>query len=175
MNGIRVRGPRIVAVICGACLALPAAAWGGAANSSNAQKALAFARCMRSHGVTRFPDPTSSGRIPKTSPQQLGVSDAQFAAAERACQNLLPAGTSDMFPPGEVQQILIGMLRFSVCMRSHGVPRWPDPTTDAQGRPVFPLPASGISRQQSKSAPVTRAARQCQHLLPTALPGIPIG
>ncbi len=71
--------------------------------------------------------------------------------------------------------MLIGMLRFSRCMRSHGVPNWPDPATDSEGRPIFPLAAAGISRQQSKSLRVTDAAHQCQHLLPSALPGIPIG
>ena len=178
------------ALIATASVALPATVFGSTPSfnvgggSSNAlshapntptQKALAYSRCMRSHGVSRFPDPTSNGRIPKVSVQELGVSSSQFAAAQRACQNLLPPGTDDQFSPGEVQQLLIGMLRFSRCMRSHGVPNWPDPATDSEGRPIFPLAAAGISRQQSKSLRVTDAAHQCQHLLPSALPGIPIG
>jgi hypothetical protein len=128
---------------------------------------------MRSHGVSSYPDPNSSGELPKVSQQQLD--NPQFQAAERACQRLLPAGTNDQFPPGEVQQLLIGMVRFSQCMRSHGVPRWPDPTTDSEGRPIFPLAAAGISRQEARSAAVTRAAQECQHLMPAALGGIPVG
>ena len=143
--------------------------------STNTQKALAFSRCMRSHGVPKFPDPTSSGVIPKVSPQELGVSSVQLQAAEQACQRLLPPGTDDQYPPGEVRPILAGMLRFSQCMRSHGVPDWPDPATDSEGRPIFPLSRAGISRQESKSPRVTHAAGECQHLLPPALPGIPIG
>jgi hypothetical protein len=130
---------------------------------------------MRSHGVSRFPDPSSSGAIPKVSLQQLEVSSSQFQAAEKACQGLLPPGTDDQFPAGEVQQLLLGMLRFGQCMRSHGVPNWPDPTTDSEGRPIFPLPAAGISRQEARSPRVTDAAGKCQHLLPPALPNIPIG
>jgi hypothetical protein len=141
--------------------------------STNAQKALAYSRCMRSHGVPSFPDPSSSGALPKVSQQQLD--DPQFQAAQRACQDLLPAGTNDQFPPGEVQQLLVGMVRFSKCMRSHGLPNWPDPATDAQGRPYFPLSAAGFSRQQARSSLVTRAGNACRHLLPAALGGIPVG
>jgi len=181
---------RTAAIIATASLVLPAAGYGSSpsfavaggssharkaavSQSANIQKALAYSRCMRSHGVPNFPDPSSSGELPKLSQQQLD--NPQFQAAERACEELLPAGTNDQFPPGEVQQLLISMVRFSACMRSHGVPNWPDPTTDSQGRPVFPLAAAGISRQQARSARVTHAGDECQHLLPPALPGIPIG
>lgn len=126
---------------------------------------------MRSDGVPNFPDPASNGQVPKVSVQQLGVSNAQFEAAQRDCQNLLPAGSSDVFPPGEVRQLLPGMLRFSQCMRSHGVPSWPDPTVDSQGRPGFNLVPSGLSTGSSQ---VTAGISACQHLLPSALGGIPV-
>jgi hypothetical protein len=181
-----------LAIVATAALALAAVGFGSAgpahasdgashsrpstlSRAANVGKALAFSRCMRAHGVTRFPDPTSTGVIPKTSVQELGVSSSQFDAAEKACQRLLPAGSNDQYPPGEVPLILRGMLRFSRCMRSHGVPEWPDPTTDAEGRPIFPLPAAGISRQESRSARTMRAARECHRLLPSVMPGIPIG
>jgi hypothetical protein len=142
-------------------------------SATQAQKALAYSRCMRAHGVPAFPDPNSAGRFPKLSPRQLD--NPQFQAAERACQTLLPPGSNDMFPPGEVQQLLVGMVRFSACMRSHGVTNWPDPKTDAQGRPMFPLSTAGISRQEGKSPRVTDAAHTCRRLLPAALGGIPVG
>jgi Secretory lipase len=56
---------------------------------------------MRSHGVPDYPDPDSSGQLPKPSPAnetQLGVSDSQFNAAQAACQHLwahqAPASTT---------------------------------------------------------------------------------
>jgi hypothetical protein len=98
--------------------------------------------------------------------------NSRYQAALEDCQRLLPAGTGDEFPPAEVQQLLIGMLRFSQCMRSRGVPNWPDPTTDSEGRPMFPLSAAGISRQQAHSPRITHAGDECQHLLPPALGGI---
>ena len=179
------------AVIATASVALPVAAFGGSPPSTvaggspdardsalsqptNTQKALAFSRCMRSHGVPNYPDPNSSGASPKVSRQEL--SSPQFQAAQSACQYLLPAGTDDMFPPGEVQQLLIGMLRFSRCMRSHGVPNWPDPTTDFEGRPEFPLShVPGTDRNYWHSPRITHAGNECQQLLPPALGGTPVG
>jgi hypothetical protein len=142
----------------------------------NSPSAVGFSHCMRSHRVPNFPDPTGNGALPKVSPPQLGVSSSEFNVAERACQDLLPAGTDDVFPSGEVQQLLTGMLRFSRCMRSDGVPNWPDPTTDPEGRPEFPLSnVPGTDRSYWHSPRVTHEVEQCQHLLPPALGGTPIG
>jgi hypothetical protein len=180
-----------VAVIAAASLLLAAAAYastpstssfGGAADarasadsqSTNTQKLLAFSRCMRAHGVANFPDPTSNGALPKVTPQQ--AANPQFRAAQRACQNLLPPGTNDQFPPGEVRLLLIGMLRFSQCMRSRGVPNWPDPTTDSEGRPEFPLShVPGTNRNYWHSSRISRVGNECQSELPRALGGIPVG
>ncbi|HEY2202766.1 MAG TPA: hypothetical protein VGH56_12845, partial [Solirubrobacteraceae bacterium] len=54
------------AIIATTSLALAPAA-SASSQSTNIQKALAYSRCMRSHGVPTFPDPTSSGVIPKIS------------------------------------------------------------------------------------------------------------
>jgi hypothetical protein len=103
------------------------------AASARQNGGLAFSRCMRSHGVSEFPDPDSSGAIPKVTPQQLAVDSSQFQAAQSACAALLrPSNT-------QVQQTLIGMLDFSRCMRAHGEHNWPDPMIDRDGQAVFDL------------------------------------
>jgi hypothetical protein len=180
----------VIAIIATASLALAVAAYArtpshgfaGAANaraspdsdSTNTQKLLAFSRCMRSHGVAKFPDPTTSGALPKVTPEQ--ARDPQFQAAQRDCQNLLPADTNDQFPPSEVRLLLIGMLRFSRCMRSHGVPNWPDPATDSEGRPEFPRShVAGTNRNYWHSSRIGRIGDECQSQLPSALGGIPVG
>jgi hypothetical protein len=170
------------AVIAIVAVALPMAALASQPSSNspstNTQKALAFSHCMRAHGVRKFPDPYSSGVIPKVSLQQLGVSSSAFQAAEKACQNLLPpGGSNDQFPPGEAQQLLIGMLRFSECMRSHGLPNWPDPTIDSAGQPEFPLStAHGINpHPRPNLPPFAKPIRECRHVMPSALQGIPLG
>lgn len=146
------------------------------ARGSATSQLLAFSRCMRAHGVPNFPDPppeASNAKFPN--PQQLGVSSVQFQAAQTSCQHLLPAGVDDQFPPAEVPLLLRGMVRFSQCMRTHGVPNWPDPTVDSDGRPFFRLSAHGFTLQQAHSPQLQARVAECQHLLPSALGGLPTG
>jgi hypothetical protein len=132
------------ALIATAVLALLTAACGGspsstgAGGSSNAggpatsQIGISYANCMRSHGVPKYPDPDSSNELanglPKVSLQQLEVSSSQYQAAQNACARLLPNGGQQT--RAQSQQDLNAMRRYAQCMRSHGVPTWPDPTYD---------------------------------------------
>jgi len=146
-----------------------------AGGSANAQL-LAFAQCMRSRGVPNFPDPqagASNAKFP--SAQQLRVSSSQLSTAESACQRLLPVGTDDQFPPAEVPLLLRGMLPFARCMRSHGVPNFPDPAVDSEERPIFPLSTHGISLNYSHSRQFMTVIGECQNLTPQQLGGIPFG
>jgi hypothetical protein len=190
-----VQAARIAAaIIAAAALVLLSAACSGSLSSagpgssptdpgasSNAGRSansplLAFSQCVRSHGVPNFPDPQAGATNAKfPGAQQLGVSSSQLRTAENACQHLLPAGVDDQFPPAEVPLLLSGMRQFSQCMRSHGVPNWPDPTIDSQGRPGFDLSDHGFSRQQAHSPQLGAKEDECQHLLPSALGGIPEG
>jgi hypothetical protein len=56
---------------------------------TNYQKALAYSGCMRSHGVSNFPNPDSSGNLP-ASAKQIAASTPRSSAAQTACQHLLP-------------------------------------------------------------------------------------
>jgi hypothetical protein len=140
-----------------------------AAGSSSSPSVLAYSQCVRTHGVPNFPDPTSSGEVPKGSAQQFGVSDTRYQAAQTACQHLLPAGPNQQLPAAEVQQVLAGMRTFAHCMRSHGVPNWPDPSTQSNGQPVFDISSHGITHAQSHSPQVQTAMTECHHRLPSAL------
>lgn len=131
---------------------------------------------MRSHGVPNYPDPDSSGQLPKITPaneQPLGVSFSRFSAAQKACEALWPYQA-----PSQTQQRLevADALKFARCMRSHGVPNWPDPTTDPDsGRVEFVISRSkdGIDLN---SPQVIARARSCEHGLPASmLPGNPDG
>jgi hypothetical protein len=69
----------------------PASATGG---PTHAQAALAYARCMRAHGVPNFPDPqTTNGGIGEPSGIGFGGDIArnapQFQSADHACQHLM--------------------------------------------------------------------------------------
>ena len=175
-------------IIATAALALPVAAFGSSpwsnaaggsshargsalSQSTNIQKALAYSRCMRSHGVPKFPDPTSSGASPKVSPQQVGVSNSQLQAAQNHCRYLLPNGGSGPSQT-QVQQVMHGMLRFAQCMRSHGLSNWPDPVIDAGGNPEFYL--DGKINQNSPQ--IKSKIGDCLHWLPSFAisPGNPV-
>ena len=89
---------------------------------------LAFSVCMRSHGVPRFPDPTSNGGVSIQVQPGSGIdpNSPAFQSAQRACQSLLPAGKtsgSSVSPAVRAQ-----ILRYAACIRAHGVPNYPDPT-----------------------------------------------
>jgi hypothetical protein len=115
------------------------------AASTTGDGALAFARCMRSHGVPNYPDPTRSGLV-KESLEQLGVSSSRFQSASSDCNHLLPNGGSGP-NPAQVQQVRAQALQFSECVRAHGVPNFPDPGSD--GRIADPASA-GIDQGSPK-------------------------
>jgi hypothetical protein len=124
------------------------------AGSAQAQR-VAFSACMRSRGVPNYPDPDSTGQLPKGGAEQFGVSTSRYQAAQQACGHLLPTGGSlhqqehqcmqnSDCPSALVQQMLSADRKLARCMRSHGVPNFPDPITDSHG-PIFNITKAGIS------------------------------
>jgi hypothetical protein len=62
--------------------------WGTPPASEQAQRLAAllkYARCMRTHGVTKFPDPDSAGSFP-SSVNQIDRRSPFVRAAQKACQ-----------------------------------------------------------------------------------------
>jgi hypothetical protein len=96
---------------------------GGQTNASQAQAqqdTLNFARCMRSHGVSNFPDDLNFQNVPGINP-----SSPAFKAAQTACQHLLPVKAPP--PAAPSAQTHEKLLRLSNCLRAHGYPSMPDP------------------------------------------------
>jgi len=121
---------------------------------------LAFAQCMRAHGVASFPDPDSSGRIAVQAGQGTGIDprSPQFQAAQQACKAYAPFGVGTSRKVGDRATLL----RFSRCMRSHGVADFPDP--NGQGGIAI---TGGPSGDLDPNSPQFQSAqRACQHLLP---------
>jgi hypothetical protein len=99
------------------------------AASAQLSGAIAFSRCMRSHEVPTYPDPTRAGLLPKKTPHELGVSSSEFQSAQGACIHLV---ANDGQPTqAQVQQYRGVMLIYARCMRAHGVLNMPDP--DSRG------------------------------------------
>ncbi len=127
------------------------------------EQALAFARCVRSHGVPLWPDPESNGTFDKSklTPHQLGVGSSQIAAAERACRSLAPTYSATPQP-----HVLAQALRFSRCMRARGATSFPDP--ESNGAIVIP--------HAMESSPVYLSALNfCVHKYGVPPPPSPVG
>jgi hypothetical protein len=122
---------------------LLAACGSSGSNRSSSQsavrgEALALATCIRSHGVPNFPDPSNNGRggllIQQSQRSGSGssmevngvlVSAPAFKAAMQACRKYLPNGGTPS--PAKTAQLKAQALAMARCMRSHGVPSFPDP------------------------------------------------
>jgi hypothetical protein len=128
------------------------------ATTTSQNSLVAFAGCMRSHGVSNFPDPSSTGEIAKREVVNARRNNpSRFDSASHACEHLLPNGS--LGSPETAQQKrtqLADELSFARCMRSHGVTRFPDPTT--QGLTVEMVQAQGIDVH---SPAVLRVVQTC--------------
>ena len=88
-------------VVAAATVSALAAGCGGGSSTTTAtagpNRLVAYSKCMRAHGVTGFPDPTSSGEIPKERVVAAVISNPRSPAAQRACRHLIPE--SGLAPP----------------------------------------------------------------------------
>jgi len=150
-----------------ASLALLAAACGGGdtpstGGSPGSRSAVAYSSCVRAHGVPNFPDPDSQGRLTISGGSGLNPGSAQFQSAQRQCAKYLPNGGQ---PPSPAQQAKMQAqaLKFSQCMRSHGVPNFPDPQFHGGGISIKIDANSGIN---PRSPQFQAAQKACQADLP---------
>jgi hypothetical protein len=95
-----------------------------------------FAHCMRSHDIKNFPDPVNGGfSFSGVGPDRIDPQSPAFQAAKAACIHLVP---------GEAQRLAVTAQdlaagdKLAACMRSHGFPSFPDPTSQN----TFDLPTS---------------------------------
>jgi hypothetical protein len=153
----------LLATACGGSPSPSASGSPNAGGSATSPSLVNYARCMRSHGVPNFPDPTSGGQLPggKATLIRLSQTSSRYHAAGQACQRLWPHQAPAQAQEG---QQLASDLRFAQCMRSHGVPNFPDPTSGPDGL-VFVLSASRLG-MDPHSPQLLAKAHQCQHVLP---------
>ena len=111
-----------------------------ASNAASGKQAavLRFAQCVRAHGVPNFPDLPSnghggfqiqqsrrSGSGASTKVNGVSVNGPAFQQAMQACHHYLPNG--GVPTAAEAAKARAQALAMSRCMRSHGVPNFPDP------------------------------------------------
>ncbi len=150
-----------VLAVLAATAAIVLAACGGSSKPStpptnrSSAEALAAAHidryptCMRDHGVTNFPDPRVNGTHLTIQINPSVTSSPAFTSAQKACAHLLPAGAGRISGPSPAQQKarIDGLLAFAACLRKHGFPNFPDPTSEGQ-LTLAMITHAGINLQQ---------------------------
>jgi hypothetical protein len=143
-----------------------AASSGQSGQMSQAQQLLELAQCIRSHGVPNFPDPSPSdgilGMIENAASSGVNPQTPAFQAAWKACKKYGPG--ANLTPAQSAAQNAEGVEE-SQCMRSHGVPNFPDPTTGPVGEQVINLRGTGID-PGSPTAVQAAASKACAKLFP---------
>jgi hypothetical protein len=162
----------VLAAAALACLAMLTAACGsggspgsatdaGSPAGSGRTSALAYSQCMRAHGITAFPDPNSQGGISLSGGPGSGIdpNSPQFKAADQACRKLLPGAN---LSPAQQAAAEAQELRYSQCMRAHGILDFPDPN----GHGAISIKAQPGSDLDPNNPRYRAANNACQHLMP---------
>jgi hypothetical protein len=94
--------PHYQAALSGCSHLLPTNGGSGSQETAQQQRTrladgLSFAKCMRSHGVARFPDPTAQGQLTVEMVQAQGI-DVRSPAVLRIVQACLPASHGGLTP-----------------------------------------------------------------------------
>ncbi|HEY1830280.1 MAG TPA: hypothetical protein VGG38_08555 [Acidimicrobiales bacterium] len=154
-----------LALMVSACSGSPsspgvASAGDGHAKTADAVKtgALAYSKCMQTHGIADFPDPNSKGQlsIQGGSGSDLNPNDPQFQTATKECAKYQPQPTAaqkaDAFKKG---------IEMANCMHAHGIKDFPDP--NAQGElQIHATPGSDLDPSDPQ---FVAAQNACAHIL----------
>jgi hypothetical protein len=114
------------------------------------EQAVKFAECMRSNGVTQFPDPDASGELTidgVLNGSGIDPNAPAWKAAIGACKDLQPSGFTGGGERSASEQD--GALKFAQCIRENGVEDFPDPTN---GQPLVDtnrIPSAATARGMS--------------------------
>jgi hypothetical protein len=125
----------------------------GNSGKDSKQRALAYARCMRQHGID-MPDPKfdAAGRMALQLPSGVGPDDPKFKAADQACQQYAPSGEPEQLDP----QLQRQMVAYARCMRQHGI-NIPDPKP---GEGIGIDGSTGVNPEDPKYKAADQACQQ---------------
>lgn len=146
---------------CGANAAPSETGVGATKTTTNQDKAVRFAECLRGHGVPHFPDPDAKGDFVFG----VDVSPAVWHEAVEACKALEPPGALSAKRSSKQQS---GALRFAECVRTHGVKDFPDPVN---GEPLVDTTHIPSSNAPGGMTILNAAMQACRPLLRLAAGG----
>jgi hypothetical protein len=85
-----------------------------------------YANCIHAHGVSGLPDPVAS---PLAFKDSFRNATPTLVSANNACSHLVPGQDQPSQSAPRASTQIRAMLSFARCIRSHGFPRFPDPTS----------------------------------------------
>jgi hypothetical protein len=103
---------------------------GGSGTAAAHEQAVKFAECIRSNGVSEFPDPDASGQFAYGIPSESSPLDPTSPAWQKAIGACKPLEPSSFMPTSFTPAQLAARLKFAQCVRANGVPSFPDPTSN---------------------------------------------
>jgi hypothetical protein len=126
------------------------------------QAALDFAQCMRNNGVPNFPDPLVQPDGSFGFQRPPGASASALDEALKSCRSEAQALGIDVGPEAGDAETQDALLKLSRCIRSNGIPEFPDPkpNSDALGG-LHDL----FSDYDLESPRVAKALNACQPVL----------
>ena len=136
-----------------------AAGGGGGGGNGGRDAQVAYSQCMREHGVKEFPDPDGEGRLTLRARPGSGPdpNSPTFKAAQEECQRLRPQPGAE-----KRERNRVASLKYSQCMRDHGIKDFPDPNPDG-GMRIEMRPGSDMDPQNPK---FQAAEEACKSLRP---------
>ena len=138
-------------------------------NASHVALLTKFSTCMRSHGVSSFPDP-STGQSGGNSfgidgynfnlPAGLNTQSPAYESADKTCQGMISSGQGGPARnPAITARFKRAALTHARCMRAHGVPNFPDPIFSSTGGGISVR--SGSPGMNPRSPAFQQAQRTC--------------
>jgi len=107
-----------------------------------------FAACIDAHGGKTKVLP-GGGIVSDVTPE----TSARLAAAQAICRKLVPMGSLSVPTQAQNARILAQMVKLAECMRAHGEPKFPDPTSNG----IRISPGSGIDPNSPQFQAAQRA------------------
>ena len=155
--GVQAAAAAGIAVLAAACGGGSSAGAGPGIHQTAYQSELAYAECMRAHGLPGFPDPQSDGTFNSTMQNRGDFAGPRFQSANKSCAHLEGPGIT----PAQQQQDTRQALEFAACMRAHGIASF-------QYQPPSGGHSAGLGAQGANpDSPQFLSAQQaCRHLMP---------
>jgi hypothetical protein len=123
---------------------------------------IAYAECMRAHGVPNYPEPSSGDGGTSLAGTGINMASSAFQSAKAKCYQLMPGGVPKTHA---TQQQVTQALESAQCMRDHGFPNSPDPIVTS----TLPTPAPGAPSSGSGTPGTTEYSNGLLFHIPSSI------